>query len=56
MLAIPLDYNNKPKIMDSKDNRLNSLDCGLEVNVCKGKLEKLRILAQSGGEDKAAPV
>lgn len=36
VLAIPFEYNNKPKTLDKDDNRMNSIDCGLEINVCQG--------------------
>lgn len=47
VLAVPLEYNNKPKVIDREDNRLNSIECGVEINVCRGKLKKLQIFAQS---------
>jgi len=44
VMGIPLEYNNKPKTLDREDNRMNSIDCGIEVNVCRGKLGKIKVL------------
>ena len=38
VMGIPLEYNNKPTTIDREDNRMNSIDCGIEVNICKGKM------------------